>query len=313
MKLGSFLLLAASLSAGAAPESFVFVREGRVYFQPAGSDRAAPVIADDPGWEYAHPTWLDGESIVVLRNRGGQWGRSNVGVLAVGARPVSPRSIRWLPKLAGAYAVGLAPDGGISYVKLAPTGEEEVTVYLGSASTDGATASSRPAYTAMYGVGEAVRNGLRASWDGLVSVPTFPTDVSNQVAAWNWARRRFEPLDLLNYEWLAARDIPAEWASMAFGGNRWVALGSLRLGLWLGDREQGTIRPVDTWPWREETLVKIPAISFAWNTDCFYYEVTTESGDGRTTSEIRRAQPDGGRPTVVVRDGTMPDIMPPVS
>ena len=314
MKWSCLLLLSLCLGAQAAvPESFVFVRNGRVYFQAAGQDTAEPVITEDPGWEYVHPTWLDAGTLVVIRNKGGQWGRSHVGVLNVGQRPVSPSQIKWLPKLGGAQAVGPCPDGGISFLKVAVTGEEEATIYLGRADTDGSNVSSRPAYKAMYGAGEAVRNGLRVSSDGLMCVPVFPTDVSNTIALYNWPKKRFSRPNYMDWEWLSDHNIAAEWSSAAFGGRRWVALGSLRAGLWLIDREKGKMRGVDTWEPGTENILGVPSISFAWNSDCCYYVVGSPWGEDTPTPEIRRLDPNTGERTTVITNATMPDIMPPYS
>lgn len=314
MKWANLLLLATCLGAQAAvPESFVFVRNGRVWFQAAGSDRVEPVIADDPGWTYVHPTFIDAGTLLVIRNKGGQWGRSHVGVLNIGQRPVSPSKIKWLPKLAGAHAVGLCPDGGITFLKVATTGEEEATIYLGSADSDGGNVKSKPVYKAMYGAGEAVRNGLRSSWDGLISVPIFPTDVSNTIALYDWNKRALTNPKYMDWEWLSKHDLAAEWCSAAFGGNRWVALGSLRMGIWLVDREKGQMRQVEGWSGDSDPTIGVPSICFHANTECFYYEVGSPWGDGNPVPEIRRATPEGGKPTLVIKNASMPDIMPPFS
>ena len=55
------LLLCAAAALQAAPDALLFVRDGHIWHLPKDSDEPHQAVADDPGWTYTQPTWLDHE------------------------------------------------------------------------------------------------------------------------------------------------------------------------------------------------------------------------------------------------------------
>ena len=304
------LLGLVSLAAAQPGDSLAFVRGGRVMFQAAGTARAEPVIAPDPDWSYVHPTWTDSEHLLVMRNRGGEWGRSNVGIVEVGSRPVPPSKVEWLPKLAGSYTIGYNyADAKLHYLKIAKLAEERFQVYFGTAELDGSDAQSRPLEQTMYGLGDPVSKRIRCAPRGYCFVPGFPTDVSNAISLYEPEGGIYMLPFYLDPQWLTTHDLPADFACGDFGGKRYVALGSMSRGLYLADQLKRVVRPLDVWQ-PDETERAVVSLSFSSDEETIYYEVRPLWWSSGTGSEIRSVTILGGEPTVVLKDAMMPDAMP---
>ena len=291
-------------------DSLAFIRGGRVMFQAAGSNRAEPVVADDPGWSYVLPTWTDSEHLLVIRNRAGEWGRSNVGLVEVGSRPVAPSKVQWLPKLAGAYTIGYNyNDAKIHYLKIAKQSDEHFQVFFGTAELDGSDAQSRPLEQTLYGAGEPISKRIRCAQRGYCLVPSFPTDVSHSIALYEPEAGIYMLPFYLDHTWLVAHTMPTDFAAGDFGGRRYVALGSMSSGLYLADQLKRILRPLDTWK-SDETERAVVSVSFSSDEETIYYEVRPLWWGQDSKPEIRCVSIRGGDAKVVLQNATMPDAMP---
>jgi hypothetical protein len=101
-----WLTLVCAASAQALPDSLLFCHGGKVYVLRAGQTKSQLAIADDPGWVYSQPTWLDETHILVMRLKGGKVFHSNVGIATLGATPTKPADIDWTDSWGGAFAIG---------------------------------------------------------------------------------------------------------------------------------------------------------------------------------------------------------------
>ncbi len=161
--------------AQAAPDALLFVREDHVWLLPEGSDEAHQAIADDPGWVYAQPTWLDRELFAVMRLKGGELRRSHVGIAgAMDAGEYAVADMQWLEPAGGAFNIGASPaQQRLAVTKLAPTGDGYFKAMLTVFSFGSEEAAAKP-YLDSAEEQKSLRARLRFSPDGkYVMAPSF--------------------------------------------------------------------------------------------------------------------------------------------
>ena len=304
--LGCFVALVGAASG--APDALLFVRDGRVMYQPAGATTARQAVTDDPGWTYVIPTWASPSEFMVMRLKGGQPNRSHVGLVErVSALPVKPSQVDWMSGLAGCYTMGFGPRAGLAgMVKLKMKGEEAFDVYL----TLGAIASEwGPSQrVAKYGMGgiSDVPTRLHFSPDKrYMTIPSFPTDVSATVDLYDLKLSKvLRPL-WLNPDWMRAHHADADVSCVAWLSNTRLVLGTMTSGLYLYDGAQKTVSRLDTW---EPGKARIRNLSLSADNQRIYYDVEVYEGE-KSRQEIRLVSL-GGRPTVIATNASAPDAAP---
>lgn len=291
----------------AIDDSLLFVRDGRVYLvEPGGQPR--PVIGADPGWVYALPTWINSETFLVMRLKGGEAGRSHVGIVWLRGGAVAPDDVDWLPALAGSWTIGVNhAEGTIHFLKIRKTGEERFDVYLGGAVPFSEGIGSRKVMSYAYGAPFDPEKRLRFSPDGkTVALPVFPTDVSSTVCLYHTGTQRVSTPFYLTNEWLEARRAPYAIACLDWLGGGRVVLGSHLRGLWLCDTGARTVQGLDVW---EEGSAGIRDLVVTPDRQRVYYQVNSWTQENAPPA-IRMYPLGGGRATQVLTNAASPDVRP---
>jgi len=302
-------LLMTALAAGAAPDALLFCRGGRVWLLPAGQTQPRAAIADDPGWVYVQPTWLDYERFLAMRLKGGEVLRSHVGIVEqVDRLPVKPDDLTWLKAAGAAYSIGACPDERmLGFTKIGRRGEEQFDLYLTVGLAESEWGPSRK--IAAYDMGDigATRARLRFSPDGKQAVvPTFPTDVSATVALYDLVRGKMLSPLWLDWEWMNDRRADAAVSCVGWLADGRLALGTLTTGLYLFDPIAKTVRGVDTW---EMGKGGITDLSVSADGQRVYYGVELYSEEGDAAPEIRMMDQNGKTRTILT-NASSPDARP---
>ncbi|MCC7495453.1 MAG: hypothetical protein IT204_24095 [Fimbriimonadaceae bacterium] len=297
-------------AASGAEHDLLFVRGGRVYYWQQGASSSFQAIANDPGWTYTLPTWVDYETIAVLRYKLGKSPTSQLGLItAVDRLPVKPSQITWLPWANGAWSIGACPEhsllGYTKIVRRKGSDTATLTLTVGPLNSEfGDPQQVGECYDPPSGYGDT---RLRFNEEGTrVVVPAFPTDVSSTVDLFDLERGQVVDVPWLDFDWLAARQAGPEIGCAAFFLRDTIALGAMLRGLYLYSTAAQRIRPLDTW---ETGQAGVREVSLSAGQETIYYEVL-DYRNAKATPEVRAYHLPSGRKSVVLRNASQPDARP---
>ncbi|MBI5832970.1 MAG: hypothetical protein HZB16_11795 [Armatimonadetes bacterium] len=302
-------LLLTAWAAGAAPDTLLFCRGGRVWLLPADKTQPRIAIAEDPGWVYVQPTWIDAERFVTMRLKGGETLRSHVGIVEQTSQlPVKPADLTWLKSAGAALGIGASPaERMMAFTKIGRRGEEQFDLYLTLGALESEWGPSRKIASHEMGDVGGPRARLRFSPDGKqIVVPTFPTDVSATVELYDLrSQKMLSPL-WLDWQWMSEHKADGAVSCVGWLADGRLALGTLTTGLYLFDPAKKTIRGVDTW---EMGKGGVSDLSVSADGQRVYYSVELYGDGGESASEIRLLGQDG-RTSTILKDASSPDAMP---
>ncbi|MBI2300105.1 MAG: hypothetical protein HYU66_14375 [Armatimonadetes bacterium] len=297
-----------AVGATGVEDPLAFVREGRVYLIET-SGEARPVIAADPGWEYALPTWVGHDQLLVMRLKGGVPGHSAVGLFELGQRPAKPSGIGWIAPWAGAWCIGYDPvRDNLLYLKIRAGAGERFDLYLGGGPPGGDPGSSERVSTYYAGEPWQPEKRLHTSPDGrFVMLPEYPTDVANMTAEYETGVRHFVNRYYLDPDWLNHEVRGLTLNVAAWGPDQRLALGGLTHGLYLLDLATRRVRPVHVFP-KHDACIK--EVSFSRDGERVYYEVQSwSSPDAKPAIWVCTTAP-GGEPRKLLDRAAAPAVRP---
>lgn len=302
------LLLCAAAALQAAPDALLFVRDGHIWHLPKDSDEPHQAVADDPGWTYTQPTWLDHEVYLVMRLKGGELGRSHVGLAGIvpdGEYPAA--EVQWLQPAGGAYVIGASPaNKALGLIKLGEKTDGVSKAFLTVAPLEGDWPKSRP-YLTFAEDQESLPARIHFSPDGKQAVVSTFTDVFGvPMSLVDVAKAELLEPKWLKHEWLVEHIESPRVSCAAWLADGRVVLGTIGRGLYLSDPKTDKITTLDN---PDDGTGTVTDLSIGADGKRVYFGVSIEGEGVKTHSEIRLW--DGTGPAEVILDNAdWPDAAP---
>lgn len=300
--------LAALCPAQAAPDALLFVRDGHIWLLPEDEDEPRQVIADDEGWTYAQPTWLDRDVYAVMRLKDGEMSRSHVGMAGImpeGEYKVA--DIQWLEPAGGAFNIGVSPvHQRLALTKLGGEKEGVFKAYLTVAPFEGEWPKAKEYSTYAEAQDELIAR-VRFSPDGKqAAVPTFTDTFGVPISLVDVATGKLLEPKWLAHEWLVEQITTPRVTCVGWLGDGRIVIGTSGAGLFAYDPKSGKVKALDT---RDKAISTIHDLSVSADGQRVYYGVEIMGEDMKQTNEIRLWDGTGEAETIL-ENADWPDAMP---
>ncbi|MCC7492721.1 MAG: hypothetical protein IT204_10255 [Fimbriimonadaceae bacterium] len=279
-------LWGAGLAAQAAPDAVLFVREGRVWVLPAGATEPRAALSDDPGWVYAQPTWVDAETYFVMRLKGGELRRSQVGMAGLPEEGEYPAAeVQWIAPAGGAFNLGASTAQRLLAVtKLGDPKEGVFKAFLTCAPWDGDWPKSK-VYLTFAEEQSRLLARVRFAADGKRAfVPSFTDAFGVPLALLDVAANKLLTPYWLEHTWLVDHLESPRVSCGAWLRDGRLVLGVDGRGVFLLDEARRAVVALDV---AADGRTSPHDLCVGADGRSLYYGVDVTDEDGRDQSEIR--------------------------